>query len=462
VELRPSFLTAITATLAAAITVVVALIPPLHFAYRSVSLHAALETAAAIIALIAATLVFGRFRERGRLNDLALVTALSVLGATNLFFAALPAAIPDIFEPRVATWSAVAGGILGSVLLALAAFAPATPVRHPRGTVVAVFLSFGALLGIIAGIIAGLASELPPGVRLGFVSGELQLEAHTAFLATQIAAAAFLGLAAIGFTRSATIRSDELIRWLAVGATVGAFARINFALFPSLYSQWVSTGDVLRIAFYALLLIGAEREIRACQRRGAAVAVLEERRRIARDLHDGLAHELAYISAQSRHLRGGTPSTALAQIASAAERAMDESRRAIAALTKPLDEPFDVTLAATAEELSERLGARLELDLATGVHVSPANREALLRIVREAMTNAGRHGRATEITLHLVNSGRLQLRILDDGIGFDPEAAENQPGAFGLISMRERVHALGGEFQLLSKHGEGTCIEVTL
>jgi signal transduction histidine kinase len=325
-----------------------------------------------------------------------------------------------------------------------------------------VFLSFGALLGIIAAIIAGLASDLPAGVTPGFVSGELELEGHTAFVATQIAAAVLLGLAAIGFTLKASTRSDELIRWLAVGATLGAFARINFALFPSLYSQWVSTGDILRIAFYAVLLIGAEREIRAYQRRGAALAVLEERRRIARDLHDGLAHELAYISAQSRHLTGGEPTTALSQIASAAERAMDESRRAIAALTQPLDEPFDVTLAATAEELSERLGARLELDLATGVHVSPANREALLRIVREAMTNAGRHGRASEIALRLVNGGRLELRILDDGIGFDPEAAENQPGAFGLISMRERVQALGGEFRLLSKRGEGTCIEVIL
>jgi signal transduction histidine kinase len=461
VALRPAYLSVATAFVACVVTVSVALIPPLHFAYRSVSLHAALETAAAIIALIAATLVFGRFRESGRLNDLALVTALSVLGATNLLFAALPAAIPNIFEPRVATWSAVAGGLLGSGLLALAAFAPATRVRHPRGTVVAVFLSFGALLGIIAAIIAGLAAELPAGIRPGFVSGELQLEGHAAFLATQIAAAVFLALAAIGFTLKAATRSDELIRWLAVGTTLGAFARINFALFPSLYTQWVSTGDILRIAFYALLLIGAEREIRAYQRRGAALAVLEERRRIARDIHDGLAHELAFISAQSRHLTGGASRNALVQIASAAERAMDESRRAIATLTRPLDEPFDVTLAAMAEELSERLGARLELDLATEVHIPPAYREALLRIVREAMTNAGRHGRASSITLQLVNGGKLQLRILDDGIGFDPDE-KKQPGAFGLTSMRERVQVLGGEFRLRSKRGEGTCIEVIL
>jgi signal transduction histidine kinase len=439
-----------------------ALVPGLHFAYRSVALHASLETAGAIIALIAATLVFGRFRETGRLTDLALVTALSVLAATNLFFAALPAALPDIFEHRFATWSAVVGALLGSALLALAAIAPASRVRHPRGAVAAALLALFALLGIVAAIIAGLASELPAGIRPGFVSGELQLESHAAVLATQIAAAVFLGLAAIGFARKAGAGTDELLRWLAVGATLGAFARINFALFPSLYSQWVSTGDVLRLAFYVAILVGAEREIRAYQRRSAAVAVLEERRRIARDLHDGLAQELAFISAKTRHLGEHPTHTALTQIASAAERAMDESRRAIATLTRPLDEPFDVALAATAEELSERLGAHLDLDLARDVHLPAESREALLRVVREAMTNAGRHGHASSIALQLVDDGRLQLRIVDNGVGFDPADAEQQQGAFGLISMRERVQALGGEFRLRSKRGEGTKIEVVL
>jgi signal transduction histidine kinase len=464
VVLRPTYVTIAAAAVASAVTIGLALVPGPYFAYRSVGLHASLETAGAIIALIAATLVFGRFRETGRLNDLALVTALSVLAATNLFFAALPAALPAVFEPKFATWSAVIGGYLGSALLALAAIAPTARVRHPRSAVALTLFALFALLGIIAAIIAGLASELPAGIKPGFVSGELQLESHGAVFATQIAAAVLLGVAAIGFARKAAPGTDELLRWLAVAATLGAFARINFAVFPTLYSQWVSTGDILRLAFYAAILVGAEREIRAYQRRSAAVAVLEERRRIARDLHDGLAQELAFISAKTRHLGQHPTQTALVQIASAAERAMDESRRAIATLTRPLDEPFDVTLAATAEELSERLGAHLELDLARDIQLPAASREALLRIVREAMTNAGRHGHARSISLQLelVNDDRLQLRIVDDGIGFDLAEVEQQHGAFGLISMRERVQALGGEFHLLSKRGEGTSIEVVL
>lgn len=459
--LRPSFVTAITATLAAAITVLVALIPPLHFAYRSVSLHAALETAAAVIALLAATLVFGRFRESGRISDLALVSAFSVLAATNLVFAALPAAIPEVFDRTFATWSAVIGSVIGSGLLALAAFAPDVKARHPRSSAAIVFAVLSALLGLIAVILAGLVGDLPAGVEPGLAAGNVELDGHVAVVFAQIAAAVYLGIAAIGFTRKAQRQGDELLRWLAIAATLGLFARINFALFPSLYSQWVSTGDLLRFAFYVALLIGAEREIRFYQRRMAAIAVLEERRRIARELHDGLAHELAYIAQHSRVLEEDRHAPFL-QIAAAAERAMDESRRAIAALTRPLDEPFDVAVAATAEEVALRLGADLQLDLETDIQVDSDTREALLRVVREAMTNAARHGRAESITVELSNWSGLKLRVVDNGAGFDPGQQADRPGAFGLVSMRERVHALGGEFNVTSKPGAGTSIDIAL
>jgi signal transduction histidine kinase len=462
VFLRPPWLTGATALLGGVVTAVIALVPPLHFAYRSVSLHATIETAAAIGALLAASLVFGRFREHSRLNDLALVSALSVLAATNLFFAALPAAVPHEFPQTFSTWSAVVGGVVGSALLAVAAFVPERPVRHPRGSALVVFLTLGALLAIIGAIIAGFAAHLPSGIKQALPSGELQLEGHKAVIAAQVASAVWLGIAAVGFTRRARLPSDELLRWLAVGTTLGALALINYALFPSLYSQWVSTGDLFRMGFYVALLIGAEREIRIYQRRVAALAVLEERRRVARELHDGLAHELTFIAAQTRRLQEEPNVVPLRQIVAAAERAMDESRRAIAALTRPLDDPFDVALAATAEEVAFRVGARLELDLATDVEVLPEAREALLRIVREAITNAARHGRARSITVTLANGDGLRLRIVDNGIGFDPAAAKEQPGAFGLTSMRERVQALGGEFRLSSQPGAGTRIDVVL
>jgi signal transduction histidine kinase len=95
-----------------------------------------------------------------------------------------------------------------------------------------------------------------------------------------------------------------------------------------------------------------------------------------------------------------------------------------------------------------------------GARVSPDEREALIRIVREAITNAGRHGGAKNVSVELTNGHGTHLRIVDDGSGFDPR--HTRVGGFGLVSMRERTEALGGRFRLSSQAGGGTNIEVRL
>jgi signal transduction histidine kinase len=179
------------------------------------------------------------------------------------------------------------------------------------------------------------------------------------------------------------------------------------------------------------------------------MAVLEERRRIARELHDGVAQELAFIVAESS-----------GSLAAAAERALDESRRAIAALTRPVDEPLEVALVQAAEEVAGRVGVQLRIEVCKGAQVSPDEREALIRILREAITNAGRHGGAENVSVELTNGNGTLLRIADDGSGFDP--GHTRAGGFGLVSMQERTEALGGRFRLSSEAGEGTRIEVRL
>src|SRR5439155_21070443 len=122
---------------------------------------------------------------------------------------------------------------------------------------------------------------------------------------------------------------DEFLLWLGAGAIFAAFARANYFIFPSLYSEWVYTGDVLRLGWYILLFIGAVREVQGYQRAYSEGRVLEGRRRIARDPHDGLAQELAFIATKTRELAAGAASrTVLPQLASAAQRGLDESRRA--------------------------------------------------------------------------------------------------------------------------------------
>ena len=158
--------------------------------------------------------------------------------------------------------------------------------------------------------------------------------------------------------------------------------------------------------------------------------MLEERRRVARDIHDGVAQELSFIASQMRGLptREADRETA-AEIMESVQRALDESRGAISALGRPVSEPLHVALARTAEEVTGRLGARLELDIDEHVQVPPAWEEALPRILREAVANAVRHGRARTVTVHLRDADGIWLRVTDDGTGFDVAARRPTPAS---------------------------------
>jgi signal transduction histidine kinase len=222
-------------------------------------------------------------------------------------------------------------------------------------------------------------------------------------------------------------------------------------------------GDILRLGFHVALLIGAALEIATYQRGLARAAVLDERRRVARQLHDGLAQELAFIVTQTRRLASKERSDkTLAYLATAGERALAESRHAIAALSQPADEPLDVAVERVADEIAHRAGMTLELNVTREVSVGVDAHEALLRIVREAMTNAARHGKARRVSVALSCEDGVHLRIDDDGVGFEPAEPTEPWRGLGLASMRERTEALGGSLLIDSRPGSGARIEVVL
>jgi signal transduction histidine kinase len=132
-------------------------------------------------------------------------------------------------------------------------------------------------------------------------------------------------------------------------------------------------------------------------------------------------------------------------------------------LTRPLDEPLDEALARSAQDVAERLGARVTFHLERSVEAPAPLREALLRIAREAITNAARHGGAQALTVSLTRAEDLTMTVADDGCGFDPAAPPKRPGGgFGLTSMRERAEALGGALAISSAAGRGTTVEVVV
>ena len=216
--------------------------------------------------------------------------------------------------------------------------------------------------------------------------------------------------------------------------------------------------------FYCALLAGAAGEVTRYLQASRQAAVLDERRRIARDLHDGLAQELAFIVRRTKRALGQVPRAAdITQIANAAERALDESRRVIATLTRPLDEPLDIVLSEAVKGVADRLGTTVVLALDPGVHVNADVREALVRIAREAVTNAARHGDAGLVRVELENGVGLRLRIVDDGRGFDTHSRMRlRNGGFGLVSMSERARAIGAVLSVDSRRGAGTTVEVEL
>lgn len=446
-----------------ATTALIVFVSPLHFAYRQQALHVALETSASLIGLLAAFLVFGRFRRGGRTDDLVLSYALGLLALTNLLFAAIPAVVGG-GPTHFATWAGVTGRLLGTLAFAVASFATHRRARLEGPRRIAVALSLPALLALVAGIVALFASQLPRGVETLFTpeeSGRPRLESDPTVLAAQLLTMALFVVAAIGFTVKAKRTGDDLIRWLAVGAVIAAFSRLNYFLYPSLYTEWVYTGDFFRLAFYVAILIGATREISSYWKRISETAVLDERRRIARDLHDGLAQELAYIS-RNLHRLDAEDSTVV-RIRASAERALAESRLAVAALSRPLDAPLDAALADAVVETADREGTRVVLDLGPDTEVDFERREALIRIACEAVSNAARHGAAETVRVELSNGQRLRLTVTDDGTGFDPQALSEQPRrGFGLVSMRERAHGLGGQLTITSAPGQGATVEVLL
>lgn len=284
-------------------------------------------------------------------------------------------------------------------------------------------------------------------------SGVAVMRGHPLVLAVQVASRLRLSVAAVAFTRLAAREHDDLQRWTGAGCALAAVAQLGDRLLPNLDSDYVHVGDLLRLGLPLCLLVGAAREVRDFWESQAHDAVLDERRRMARDLHDGLT----YLWSQSRLL--DRADAVGDRINSAAARAIDETRTAIAALTRPSDTPFGDVLGACIEGLSSRYGAAGSVHLADALTVSPAQAVAILRITAEAFRNAERHGGAAAVEVRLTVAPVL-LSIRDDGAGFDSFRPVATPGGFGLTSMRERAEALGACFSVRSQPGSGATVEV--
>jgi signal transduction histidine kinase len=455
---------ALTATVCLALTLVINVAPQIDPSLGNRRFHVAIEMAAALVLTFIAAVLLGRFRLNGSRRTLLKFGAVFLLALDNFFGAVLTIVVDSIAEGAFATWAAAGNAVIGALLLAAAATMPDQQVHDGRRGVVLVVLASCSLLAantgfaaVFQGLLPGAFPDLPEtGDELELLSG------HPALIVLEGVTAACYGLAAIGFARLSDEIGDEFLKWLSVGAVVAALAFVNYALFPSEFTELLYAGDLFFIAAVVVLLIGAVREVADEEAAQIRTAVLEERRRVARDLHDGVAQELAFIASQTQwSLRQPNDPQPLGAILDSVERALDESRGAIAALSRPMDEPLDVAVRHAALDVANRVGARLHFELDSGIDVPSAWRVALIRIAREAVANAARHGHARTVALELRDADGVWLRISDDGDGFDPDAPRSSQ-SFGITSMRERTESLGGRFTISSSPGHGATVEVLL
>lgn len=447
--------------------------PLLDSGYHSPSAHLALDSVDACIALLVAYLVFGRYVRQRRVPDLLLANGLLLLAVPGLGLSFAAEALSGSLPGTLDIWLPLTIRVMGALLIAAAALAGLRrtrgfdPARQSRALPAAVAVAVVA----VCLVLWNARLRLPIALNADYIPSSLHFatgDGHPLLPLAQGVAAAGFFVASIAFTAQSQRRTDELLRWLGPACALAAFARVNYMLFPSLYTDWLYTGDLLRAGSYVLLLVGATRELRQYWNSQSLAAVLDDRRRLARELHDGVIQELAYIRSESHLIpadaAAGIVSAELtaARIIAACDRALDETRAAVQALGHAGDEPLGFMLHRAAREMAERYTVRLEVDLDDSISASQDQKHALMRITREAVSNAVRHGKAERVLLRLgLDDGRRHLTIRDDGQGFDVAATIARNAGYGLVSMRERARALPGSLNVAAESGQGSVVTVT-
>jgi signal transduction histidine kinase len=199
------------------------------------------------------------------------------------------------------------------------------------------------------------------------------------------------------------------------------------------------------------------------------LAVMKERNRLARDLHDSVTQALfgitLYSEAASRQLLSGQIDLAaghLCEIQETAQESLQEMRLLIFELRLPVirNEGLAAALQARLEAVEARVGLQVSFESQLRSELSPEVEEGLYRIAQEALNNTLRHAHAQNVIVRLNQNGRsIDLEVSDDGVGFDLTQARNS-GGFGLRGMEERAARLGGALTVESKPDQGTRIVV--
>lgn len=201
------------------------------------------------------------------------------------------------------------------------------------------------------------------------------------------------------------------------------------------------------------------------------LTISRERNRLARELHDTLAHTLSSQAVQLEAVKAlwkTDPNRAYEMVdacLAGARNGLAETRRAIKALrAAPLDDlGLLLALRSLAEDMAERTGLKIDLTLPEQIDsLTPDVEQAVYRVAQEALENAARHARAEQVKISLQQSdGFLTFEVFDDGRGFSPKEV-NKEHHFGIHGMRERAERVGGHLEIQSGYDSGTTVRLKI
>jgi signal transduction histidine kinase len=223
------------------------------------------------------------------------------------------------------------------------------------------------------------------------------------------------------------------------------------------------------VIYVTVYLTGREeeqnREILELESELKKLAVVEERNRLARDIHDGLGASLSGLIIQSEYLQTLTRGdenvhSEVGELKGAAEEAIDEVRRALTMMRDEFELIPQLENACTTFTARHRIPAKLSIK-----GEPPALKDeaqlTIFRIMQECLTNVAKHAGATSVTVTVEFAPKgMKMDIVDDGQGFDP--TKRPKGHYGLINMKERARKVSGEVDIDSSPGEGTRVHLEI
>ena len=320
-------------------------------------------------------------------------------------------------------------------------------------------------------ISALIVPRFPPG-PLANAEGMALRQLPILFVALALAAWKYQFVHVIFFSLAITTLELGLI-------TLNPFENRNISIY--LFIAIIRTISFIAVGYFISALVSRLREQRESLQKANAglthyastleqLTVSRERNRLARELHDTLAHSLtaisvsletakAYFDIDPNETRG-----LIDRSLEATRKGVDDTRRALKALRSSdlVDLGLRLAIKKTAESTASRFGLDLELNLQDPMPLlSPDVEQTIYRVTQEAIENLTKHSRAKKFGIQLYSNARTTLIVEDDGVGFDMKSREAS-GHFGLVGMRERAELAGGALKVESNKGKGTRVVLTI